>query len=105
MRPVSQIGVGDAVERVYDAGHELLLRRLDLLAAEARMLARSSGAALAAGIVALIGWLYLVAGVVDLLARSYPRGNVEIAVGGLHVLLAAGLALLASRMTRKLAQR
>ncbi|HEU4430242.1 MAG TPA: hypothetical protein VFT98_15890 [Myxococcota bacterium] len=105
MRPVSQIGVGDAVERVYDAGHELVLRRLDLLAAEARLLARSGVAYLLAGIVALIGWLYLVAGIVEALSRSYPRANVEIAAGALHALVAFGLFALAARMTRKWAQR
>jgi len=104
MRARSEAGVGDAVERVYDAGHELILRRIDLVVAEARMLARGSVAYLLAGIVALIGWLYLVAGVVEALARSYARHQVEIGAGAFHGLLAIGLFVVATRTTRKVVE-
>ncbi|MFI5320711.1 MAG: hypothetical protein ACHQ6V_14145 [Myxococcota bacterium] len=94
-------GFGHAFERVYEAGHELVARRLELGAAEARMLARSGVALLCATVVGLTGWLYLVAGVVDALARDHPRFAVELGVGAAHVAVAFALLAIAQRAAPK----
>lgn len=89
--PRPTVGVGDAVEHVYEAGQQLLARRVELWLAEARLLARSGGGIVLAGVLGLAGWFYLCAGAIEGLARSYPRFAVQIGVGGFHMLLAAVL--------------
>jgi hypothetical protein len=81
--------VGDALERTYEAGQSLIVRRIDLLVAESKLLAQSGAMALLGGVIALIGWILLVQGVVDGLAQRFPRFAVELVVGFLHVGLAA----------------
>jgi hypothetical protein len=81
--------VGAALERTYEAGQSLLVRRIDLLVAESKLLAQSGALALAGAALAVIGWVLLVQGVVDGLAERFPRYAVELAVGLVHVGLAA----------------
>jgi hypothetical protein len=82
-------GIGDALERTYEAGQSLIVQRIDLLVAESKLLA-TNGAMLALGAaVALAGWLLLVQGVIDGLAQRHPRFAVEVAMGLAHVGLAA----------------
>jgi hypothetical protein len=85
-------GIGEACDRVYEAGQQLIVQRLELGTQEARMLARSGFALGLAALVGLTGWLYLLSGLVDGLARSQPRFVVELGVGAFHVALAFGLA-------------
>jgi hypothetical protein len=90
--------VGEALGRVVDAGQALVAGRIALGAAEARVAARSVFALSIASVAALIGWLYVVAGTVDVLAREYPRFAVELGMGGLHI--ACALALIALARSR-----
>jgi len=85
--------VGHALERTYEAGQALLVRRIDLLVAESRLFLRA-GRALGIGVVvALLGWLYLMEGLIDGLAGRHPRFAVELCVGLAHAVLAALLLL------------
>jgi hypothetical protein len=81
--------VGDALERTVEAGQSLIVRRIDLLVAEAKLFAQSGALGLVGGVVALIGWILLVQGVVDGLAQRFPRYGVELAVAVFHFGLAA----------------
>jgi len=92
-------GIGEALERTLEAGQSLVVRRIDLLVAESKLLAQSGGMAVLAFVVALIGWVYLVHGVIDGLAQRYPRFAVELAVGFAHFGLVA-LLLLRARSRR-----
>lgn len=83
--------VSDALERAYDASQSLIVQRIDLLVAESKLLAQSGALVLLGLVVALIGWVFLVHGVIDGLAQRYPRFAVEIAAGVAHALLATGL--------------
>ena len=96
-----EAGLGEAVGRVYEAGEALIVRRLELGVAEARVFARGSLGLALAGIVALVGWLYFVAGTIDALAREYPRFAVEMSVGGVHMALACALFALLRRGVEK----
>jgi len=77
--------IGDALERTYEAGQSLIVRRVDLLVAEARLLLRDGRTFLIGSAVAVTGWLYLMHGVTDGLSERYPRFAVELAVGLGHV--------------------
>jgi membrane-bound ClpP family serine protease len=83
--------VTDALERTYEAGQSLIVRRIDLLVAEAKLFAQSGALAVVGGVLALIGWILLVQGVVDGLSQRMPRYAVELGVGLLHVAIAAAL--------------
>ena len=83
--------VADALERTYEAGQSLIVRRVDLLVAEARLLLHDGRALGIAGLVAVAGWLFLMLGVIDGLAQRVPRFAVELAVGLAHVGAAAVL--------------
>ena len=85
--------LGEAFEHVYEAGQALIARRLELGAAEARMLARSGVALLSGAVAGVIGWLYLVAGLAEALSSTLPHFAVQMGVGTLHI--AAAIALLA----------
>jgi hypothetical protein len=85
--------IADALERTFEAGQALVVRRIDLLVAESRLLARSGGMLVLGGIVALTGWIHLVDGVIDGLTPRYPRFALELAVGLVHFGLAAALLL------------
>jgi hypothetical protein len=85
--------IGDALERTFDAGQALVVRRIDLLVAESKLLAQSGGMVVLGVVVALVGWIYLVHGAIDGLAQRYPRFAVELAVGFAHFGLAALLFL------------
>lgn len=76
--------IGDALERTLEVGQSLVVRRIDLLVAESKLLARSAGIAVLGFAVALIGWVYLVHGAIDGLGQRYPRFLVELAVGFAH---------------------
>jgi hypothetical protein len=88
--------IGDALERTYEAGQSLIVQRIDLLVAESRLLVRSGGWVVLCAVVALVGWLQLVEGVIDGLAQRHPRHVVELTVGLVHLGL-AGLVVLRSR--------
>jgi hypothetical protein len=85
--------IGDALERTFEAGQALVVRRIDLLVAESKLLAQSSGLVVLGVVIVLIGWIFLVHGVIDGLAARYPRFALELAVGGAHLALAAPLLL------------
>ncbi len=89
--------LGDALERVFEAGQALIVRRIDLLAEE---LSAHRFRVLTAGIVdlcaaalALAGWFIAIAGLIDWLDDHFARHAVEVAVGAVHV--AAGAAFFA----------
>jgi hypothetical protein len=84
--------IGDALERTYEAGQSLIVHRIDLLVAESKLLAQSSGMPLLGGVIALTGWIYLL-GVIDGPALHLPRFAVELGVGIAHIGLAALLFL------------
>lgn len=77
--------IGDALERTVEAGHSLIVRRVDLFVAEAKLLLHDGRTFLIGSAVAVTGWLYLMHGVTDGLAEHYPRFAVEFAVGLAHV--------------------
>lgn len=81
--------VGDALERTVEAGQSLIVRRIDLLVAETKLLAQSGALGLIGGVIALIGWVLLVQGIVDGLDQRFPRFAVELAVAVVHFGLAA----------------
>ncbi len=89
--------IGDALERTFEAGQALVVRRIDLLGAQSKLLAQGGGRVVLGVVVALVGWSYLVHGVIDGLAQRYPRFTVELAVGFAHFGLAALLLLRARR--------
>lgn len=99
------LGLGQAVEHVYEAGQALIVRRLELSMAEARLFARNGFGFAFAGVVAFAGWFYFIAGLIDALARDYPRFAVEMSVGGFHVVLALALFGVFQRATEKLGDR
>jgi hypothetical protein len=80
--------MGEALERTVEAGRSLIVRRMDLLAAETRSLLHDGGMLLAAVAIALIGWIYLVHALTLGLSELYPRSVVEVAVGLAHVVAA-----------------
>lgn len=77
--------MGRALERTYEAGQALVVQRIDLLVAEAKLLARSGRMAALGAVVGLTGWIYLLHGAIDGLALRYPRFAVELAVGLVHL--------------------
>src|SRR5262245_22576428 len=83
--------ISDALERTYEAGQSLIVQRIDLLVAESKLFAQSGALFVAGAAIALLGWIYLVQGVIDGFAERYPRFAVEVAVGFLHVGAAAFL--------------
>ena len=85
--------IGDALERTLEAGQALVVRRIDPLVAESKLLARSGGLLVLGVVIALTGWILLVHGVIDGLAARYPRFALELAVGLAHFALAAPLLL------------
>jgi len=93
--------LGNAIERVYEAGQSLLVRRIDLLVEElaehARSLLAAAGIPFAGAVVALVGWFIAVAGIIDALDGSFPRFAVEIVIGILHVGIGVALVIVARR--------
>jgi len=91
--------IGHALERIFDAGQTLIVRRLDLLVEEMSALStktlRMVAMTLVGGVAALVGWLILLAGITDWLDDYFARQAVEIAIGLVH--LAVGVALLVWR--------
>ena len=87
---------GNALERVYGAGQELIVRRIDLLveelAAQGRSLLAATAGTIFAAMAVLVGWLFVVAGVVDAI-DDFPRFAVEIVVGILHVGVGAAITI------------
>jgi hypothetical protein len=105
-----EAGVTQALERVYETGQTVLMRRLELLIGEVSLEARAligqarallgSGMLAVAGIlIALGGWIVTVAGILRWAEGVVPRFAAEIAVGLLHCMVGAALAwrFLASR--------
>ena len=101
----AEANVREAALRVYEAGQALALQRLELWIAEARIVARGGLGILFAACVAFAGWLYFVAGVINALARDYPRFAVEVSVGGLHMVLALALFAVSRRAVANRAGR
>jgi hypothetical protein len=90
---IREPSVSTALERTYEAGQSLIVRGVDLLMAETKLLLRD-GRTFGIGVLAaLAGWLFLMHGLVDGLAERYPRFAVELAVGLAHVGAAALFAL------------
>ena len=83
--------VSDALERAYDASQSLIVQRIDLLVAESKLLAQSGGMVLLGVVLALIGWVFLVHGMIEGLAQRYPRFAVEILAGVAHAVFATVL--------------
>jgi hypothetical protein len=85
--------LGNAIERVYEAGQALTLRRIDLLVEEfadrGRSLLTSFAATIVGAAVAVGGWFVAVAGIIDVLDDSVPRFAVQIAVGIVHIAVGA----------------
>ena len=97
--------LGHALERVFDAGQTLIVRRNDLLVEElsahsTQLLGKVASTVLGAAVV-LVGWLITVDGIVDVLDDYFARHAVEIAIGFVH--LAIGGALLWRRRIAKAA--
>lgn len=97
------VGVAEALERVYESGQELLVRKLELLIRETAIEGRALidrgrkliDSALLAGVgvlVALAGWLLAVAGVLRATEGLVPRFAAEIVVGAVHCAIGAALA-------------
>jgi len=87
----------DALERVYGAGQTLIVRRIDLLveelAAQGRSLLTAAVGTLFGAMALLVGWFFVVAGVVDAIDDYAPRFAVEIVVGILHVGVGTAIAI------------
>lgn len=81
--------IGGALERTFEAGQSLVVRRIDLLVTEAKVLAQSGAMVVLGAVVGLIGWIYLVNGAIEGLATRYPRFAVVLAAGGIHLVIAA----------------
>ena len=90
---------GNALERVYGAGQTLIVRRIDLLVEElstqGRNLLAATVGTIFGAMALLVGWFFVVAGVVDAIDDYVPRFAVEIVVGILHV--GAGVAIAIAR--------
>ena len=90
-------GFGNALERVYGAGQTLIVRRIDLLveelAAQGRSLLAATVGTIFGAMALLVGWFFIVAGVVDAIDDYVPRFAVEIVVGILHVGVGAAIAI------------
>jgi hypothetical protein len=88
---------GNALERVYGAGQELIVRRIDLLveelAAQGRSLLAATAGTIFTAMAVLVGWFFVVAGVVDAIDDYAPRFAVEIVVGILHVGVGAAITI------------
>jgi Putative Actinobacterial Holin-X, holin superfamily III len=88
---------GDALERVYGAGQTLIVRRIDLLVeelgAQGRSLLAAAVGTIFGAMAVLVGWFFVVAGLVDAIDDYVPRFAVEIVVGVLHVGVGAALAI------------
>ncbi|NNL85239.1 MAG: hypothetical protein HKP27_06280 [Myxococcales bacterium] len=82
----------DAVESVYESGQQLLLKRLDLLVAELRVLTESTVVGLVALLVALVGLFWLSYAAVELLSGHLPRAGAAALVGGVDAALGLGIA-------------
>jgi hypothetical protein len=98
--------LGNALERVYEAGQGLIVRRIDLLAEEIAEQARSvftSSLAITIGVVVgLVGWFIAIAGIVDALDDRFPRFAVDIVTGILHAGVGAAIVVRArQRMSSK----
>jgi uncharacterized membrane protein YqjE len=88
---------GNALERVYGAGQTLIVRRIDLLveelAEQGRSLLAAAVGTIFGAMALLVGWLFVVAGVVDAIDDYAPRFAVEIVVGILHIGAGAAIAI------------
>ena len=93
--------VSHALKRTYEAGQSLIVRRIDLLVAEIQLFRRAGQAILVGALAAVLGWLYLMEGMIDGLTGRYPRFAVELGVGFAHVGLAALLFLRGRSLTAK----
>jgi hypothetical protein len=91
--------IGGALERTFEAGQSLVVRRIDLLVAESKVLAQSGAMVVLGAVVGLIGWIYLVNGAIEGLASRYPRFAVVLAAGVLHLAIAGVLVLRARSRT------
>jgi hypothetical protein len=96
--------IGHALERIFDAGQTLIVRRMDLLVEEISALSaqtlRTVAIAVVGGIAALVGWLILLAGVTDWLDDYFARQAVEISIGLVHLAIGVALLVWHRRVTR-----
>ncbi len=78
--------VAEALERVYEAGQGLLVRRLELLFEQGRDLLAATLTAQAGAVFALAGWALILAGALLGLDEGAPRRIGIFAVGAAHLL-------------------
>ena len=90
--------VGEAAERIQEAGERLLAKRLDLLRLEAAQLARAGGLGILGSYIAAIGVLLLSSGAVVWIQSFWPLELAFLAVGGSQI--AVGLIFLAVAVRR-----
>ena len=95
--------LGHALERVFDAGQRLIVRRIDLLVEElsalGNQLVGTIVSAALGGVLALVGWVVVLAGIIDALDQRFARHWVAIAIGIVHLAIGVGL-LLRRRIAR-----
>ena len=83
--PEEDPSVAEALERVYDAGQGLLMRRLELLLEEGRGLLIYALAAGAGLLVAAGGWALVIAGALVALDPGPPRLIAAVVIGCAHL--------------------
>ena len=88
--------LGTALEHVFEAQQDLVIRRAHLLIeeliAKASSFASRSVLAVIGSLVAAAGWFVALAGLIDAFDDYFARYAVEIVVGAIHIV--AGLALI-----------
>ena len=93
----TEVGVAEALERVYEAGQGLLMRRLELLLEQARSLLASTLAAQSGLLVGLAGWGLIVASVLQALEPGTSRTVGMLVAGVLHLAAGGAIAYFAMR--------
>jgi len=97
-------GVKGALERLYASGQTLLIRRIDLLVEEGRVIAKGTLVGLIGSVIALLGWIRVMNGLVEVATRAMPHFWAEILVGALHVALGVGVLWWSRAVARKAAR-
>lgn len=91
--PGDEPSIGEALERVYEAGQGVLASRIERLsedlAGQGRLLLVSAILVGSGALIALAGWAIVVAGALDAADEWVPRYTAEIAIGAVHCLVGA----------------